>query len=103
MVERSLSMREVPGSMPGASKILFLILSLNWITLLSKMILEINRIKGEVVQMVERSLSMREVPGLMPGASKYFLTIKKLISFPYMIRCIPITFIAALLPFHLKL
>ncbi|GIY27109.1 hypothetical protein CDAR_456601 [Caerostris darwini] len=46
MVERSLSMREVPGSIPGASNCV-----------------------GGVAQMVERSLSMREVPGSIPDAS----------------------------------
>ena len=73
MVERSLSMREVLGSIPGASKtLLFDPFTETGSHCYTAMTCELNQIEGGVAQMVERSLSMREVPGSMPGASNYF-------------------------------
>ena len=74
MVERVLSMHEVPGSMPGSPQFLFNVLDCisgvrwfvtshhNWI--------------GGLAHMVERVLSMHEVPGSMPGSSSSFLMFK---------------------------
>ena len=76
MVERSLSMREVLGSIPGASNHIFEPRQFGRIFLhfctfygLNKRSKAAKPSVGGVAQMVERSLSMREVPGSIPGAS----------------------------------
>ena len=71
MVERSLSMREVPGSMPGISTFFpFVMLCVCY--LLKHYEIECE-CQGDVAQMVERSLRMREVPGSMPSISTFSL------------------------------
>ena len=65
MVERSICIREAPGSIPGFSS--FFLLVKNSFTELVQRIFKED--PGELAQMVERSLSMREVPGSMPGFS----------------------------------
>src|SRR4029434_8206204 len=68
MVERSLSMREVAGSMPAFSSGLGCVRGPDLVlNLLCRRALV--RRQGELAQMVERSLSMREVAGSMPAFS----------------------------------
>ena len=94
MVERSLCMQEVRGSMPRISKTFLRIRQFcfvfadnrNELTTRYKWKTDISRILfkassklqeyGDVAQMVERSLSMREVRGSMPRISKTFLRIR---------------------------
>ena len=94
MVERSLSMREVRGSMSRMPKTFLRIRQFcfvfadnrNEMTTRYKWKTDISRILfkassklqeyGDVAQMVERSLSMREVRGSMPRISKTFLRIR---------------------------
>ena len=94
MVERSLCMREVRGSMIRISKTFLRIrqfwfvfaangnklttrykwkTDISWV--LFKAILKLEEY-GDVAQMVERSLSMREVRGSMPHISETFLRIR---------------------------
>ena len=94
MVERSLCMQEVRGSMPRISKTFLRIRQFcfvfadnrNELTTRYKWKTDISRILfkassklqeyGDVAQMVERSPSMREVRGSMPRISKTFLRIR---------------------------
>ena len=72
MVERSLCMREVPGSMPGSSRNdIFFFSNIFFLAAYINKKLCVNVFDdGGVAQVVERSLSMREVPGSIPGTSK---------------------------------
>ena len=77
MVERSLSMREVMGSIPIFSK-LFLFYTFHFMQICNKCVMNASRYRvcvGGVAQMVERPLSMREVLGSIPSASKLFFYI----------------------------
>ena len=72
MGERSLSMREVPGSIPGFSSITFVF---------TRKPINTNKfcnINWELAQMVERSTYNREVPGSIPGFSSttFFFTLQ---------------------------
>ena len=95
MVERSLSMREVRGSMPRFSKTIFRIRRIcflisdigkelttryKWKTAFHEFCSEANsklEEYGDVSQTVERSLCMREVRGSMPRISETFLRIRQ--------------------------
>jgi hypothetical protein len=68
MVERSLSMREVQGSIPWLSNVYIKQLT-NCYTSITKNSIVVN--VGRLAQMVERSLSMREVQGSIPWLSIY--------------------------------
>ena len=69
MVERVLSMHEVPGSMPGYSKFIFVFVG-NECLLVPKCLPESKScVNGGLAQMVQRALSKHEVPGSMPGSS----------------------------------
>ena len=96
MVERSLCMREVWGSMTRISKTFLRIRQFwfvfadngNELTTRYKWKTDISRVLfkasskleeyGDVAQMVERSLSMREVRGALPRIAKTFLRIRQL-------------------------
>ena len=94
MVERSLCMRQVRGSMPRISKTFLRIRQLFFICWFEEKLTPRYKWKlifhelcseasskleeyGDVAQMVERSLSMREVRGSMPRISKSFLRIRQ--------------------------
>ena len=94
MVERSLCMQEVRGSMTRISETFLRIRQFcslfahnekkltpryKWKTDNSRILFKASsklEVYGDVAQMVERSLSMREVRGSMPGISKTFLRIR---------------------------
>ena len=69
MVERVLSMHEVPGSMPGSSTFIFVIFYVKSVCWCQNVYQRKLELKGGLAQMVERVLSMHEVPGSMPGSS----------------------------------
>ena len=95
MVERSLCMREVRGSMPRISKNFWgfdnsiwclLIMGRNWQLVTNRKLIyhgfcseASSKLKGygDVAQMVERSIRMREVRGSMPRISKTFSRLRK--------------------------
>ena len=69
MVERVLSMHEVPGSMPGSSTLSFVFFSVKSVCWFQNVYQSNCNYEGGLAQMVERVLSMHEVPGSMPGSS----------------------------------
>ena len=69
MLERVLSMHEVPGSMPGSSTFNFVFFSAKSVCWCQNVYQRKLELKGGLAQMVERVLSMHEVPGSMPGSS----------------------------------
>ena len=95
MVERSLCMREVRGSMPRISKTFWgfdnsiwclLIMGRNWQLLTNRKLIyhgfcseASSKLEGygDVAQMVERSLRMREVRGSKPRVSKIFSRLRQ--------------------------
>ena len=75
MVERVLSMHEVPGSMPGSSTLTFVFFSVKSVCWCQNVYQRKLELKGGLAQMVERVLSMHEVPGSMPGSSTLIFVI----------------------------
>ena len=69
MVERVLSMHEVPGSMPGSSTFNFVFFSVKSVCWCQNVCQSKFELEGGLAQMVERVLSMHDVPGSMPRFS----------------------------------
>ena len=69
MVERVLSMHEVPGSIPRSSTLLFVLFSVKSVCWCQNVYQSKFELEGGLAQMIERVLSMHEVPGSMPRSS----------------------------------